>query len=198
MMLTLTSPHKTWAHALPAWVKLLGLAGATTVLFAAKSPVIMALCAASSAVLILSGGVQFARASISPLRALWPFVAIVAAWHFWLRDPAGAAIILRMLTAVALANFVTMTTRLSDMMPVLETLLRPLAPVLPPRRFALAVALVIRFVPTMLTRADDIALAWRARAPRRPHWRIFVPLILSALDDADRTAEALRARGGIE
>ncbi len=197
-MLTLTSPHKTWAHDMPAGGKLIVLALGTMALFAAKSPVVLALYAALTAALILSGGMLFARASIAPLRALWPFVVIVAAWHLWLHDPNGTAIILRMLTAVALANFVTMTTRLSDMMAVLETLMRPLSRVLPPRRFALVVALVIRFVPTMLTRADDIALAWRARSPRRPHWRVFLPLTLSALDDADRVAEALRARGGTE
>jgi biotin transport system permease protein len=197
-MLTLTSPHKTWAHDMPAGGKLIALALATMALFSITSPMILALCAAGTAALIASGKGQFVRAAAAPIRALWPFVVIVAAWHLWLRDPSGIAIILRMVTAVSLANFVTMTTRLSDMMAVLEAVMRPLSRVLPPRRFALAVALVIRFVPTMLTRADDIALAWRARSARRPQWRVFLPLTLSALDDADRTAEALRARGGTD
>lgn len=197
-MLTLTSPHKTWAHRLPAARKLVLLCAATAALLTLKSPAALALCALAALALITSGGGPFARAALSALRPLWLFITIVAIWHLWLRDPVGIAIILRMITAVALANFVTMTTRLSDMIAVLETLMRPFAAALPPRRLALAIALVIRFIPTMLTRADEIALAWRARSTRRPGWRILLPLTLSALDDADRAAEALRARGGIE
>lgn len=192
-MLTLTSPHRTWAHSLPAAGKLAALCAATVGLFALTSPAVLGICAAAAAGLILSCGADFARAALRALRPLWPFVLIVAIWH----DAAWASIILRMITAVALANFVTMTTRLSDMIAVLEYVARPLAPLLPPQRLALAIALVIRFVPVMLLRADQIALAWRARSARRARWRIIVPITLAALDDAARIAEALRARGGI-
>jgi biotin transport system permease protein len=148
-------------------------------------------------VLYLSGGAAFARAGLRQLWPLWPFVLIVGLWHLWTWDlAAGMAILLRMVTAVALANFVTMTTRLSDMLAVFEQLARPLAPILPPRRLALAFALVIRFIPVMLDRLGQIDASWRARSPRRPRWRVLVPATLAALDDADRVAEALRARGG--
>jgi biotin transport system permease protein len=60
----------------------------------------------------------------------------------------------------------------------------------------LAAALVIRFVPVMLTRTEQIAAAFRARSARRPGWRVLVPALLAALDDAAQVAEALRARGG--
>jgi biotin transport system permease protein len=103
-----------------------------------------------------------------------------------------------MATAVALANFVTMTSRLSDMISVFQTLARPLAPLgLSPRRLALAMALVIRFIPVMLDRLSQITESWAARSPRRPSWRVLVPATLAALEDADRVAEALRARGGV-
>jgi biotin transport system permease protein len=196
-MLTLTYPREIWAHHLPAGVKLAGLCLATIALFALKTPMALAFAALAIAGLIASGGGQFAQTSARLLRPLWPFVAIVALWHLWLRDPAGVAIILRMISAVAFANFVTMTTRLSDMMRVIERLLRPLSRLgLSARQLALAVALVIRFVPVMLARAGQIRASWRARSPRRPGWRILVPIILSALDDADHVAQALRARGG--
>lgn len=197
-MLTLTYPAKTWAHGLPAGAKLAALAGATVGLFATPSPVLLACAALATLGLIASGGAQFARANLQALAMLWPFVAVVALWHIWLRDPAGAAIILRMITAVALANFVTMTTRLDDMMAVLEWLLRPLARVIPPARLALAIALTIRFIPVLLLRSEALGQAWRARSPRPPRWRILPALALSALDDSARVAEALRARGGVD
>jgi biotin transport system permease protein len=197
-MLTLTYPRPIWAHGVPAGGKLAALALATIGLFALESAAELAIAALGAAGLTASGGRGFARAALRPLWILWPFVAIVAAWHIWLRDPAGAAIILRMVSAVALANFVTMTTRLTEMIGVIEWLLRPFARALPAPRIALAMALTIRFIPVMLLRADDLAQAWRARSPAAPRFRILPALTLAALDDATRVAEALRARGGVD
>jgi biotin transport system permease protein len=197
-MLTLTSPVETWAHRLPAGLKLGAMALATTGLFALTTPLPLAFAAGAAAVLYATGGIGFARTGLRLLHPLWPFVLIVSLWHLWIRDPSGGAVILlRMLTAVAMANFVTMTTRLSDMVSVFQWLARPLSRLgLSPRRLALAVALVIRFIPVMLDRLTQIGESWRARSPRRPRWRVLVPATLAALDDADRVAEALRARGG--
>jgi biotin transport system permease protein len=197
-MLTLTSPVETWAHRLPAGLKLAVLAGVTTVLFALHSPGPLTLACCAVLALYLTGGAGFARAGLRLLKPLWPFVVIVGAWHLWTRDvTGGVVVILRMLAAVGLANFVTMTTRLSDMIAVFQWLARPFAVFgLSPRRLALAVALVIRFIPVMLDRLAQIGQSWQARSARRPRWRVVVPATLAALDDADRVAEALRARGG--
>ena len=197
-MLTLTAPVETWSHRLPAGAKMTALCLWTPLLFALHSPAPLALAALATAALPLSCGLPFARVSARLLRPLWPFIVIVALWQLWLNQPAGAVtIILRMITAVAAANFVTMTTRLSDMIAVIATLARPLAALgLSPRLFGLAVALVIRFIPVMLLKAEVITQAFRARSTRRPGWRILVPVLLAALDDADAVAEALRARGG--
>ena len=197
-MLTLTSPVEIWAHRLPAGAKLAALALSTTGLFLLTSPLPLSLAAVACIGLYLTGGRAFAMTGLRLLRPLWPFVLVVGLWHLWTRDlGGGAAILLRMVTAVALANFVTMTTRLSDMIAVFQWLARPLTPLgLSPRRLALAMALVIRFIPVMLDRLGQITQSWSARSPRPPRWRVLVPATLAALDDADRAAEALRARGG--
>lgn len=196
-MLTLTSPFETWAHRLPAALKLGTLAVATTVLFLLTSPWLLLLAAGVTVALYLSCGRSFAAAGVRHLRPLWPFVVVLGLWHLWTGDIAsGAAILIRMVTAVALANLVTMTTRLSDMLAVFERLAGPFSRLLPPRRLALAFALVIRFIPVMLDRLSQIRQSWTARSSHRPRWRILVPATLAALEDADRVAEALRARGG--
>jgi biotin transport system permease protein len=197
-MLTLTSSVEIWAHRLPAGAKLLALAGVTVGLFQLGTPMALAVAALAVGALVASGGRVFLRESIGMLRPLWPFVLIVALWHLFTADiSGGAVVILRMATAVAAANFVTMTTRLSDMLVVIERLLSPLKFLgLRPRPLALALALVIRFIPVMLTRIEAITLAFRARSPRRAGWRILMPATLAALDDAERVADALRARGG--
>lgn len=196
-MLTLTSPVETWAHRLPAGAKLAALCLWTALLFQLTlAP--LALAALATLAVILTGGPAFALTSLKALRPLWPFVLIVALWHLWLDDPrGGASIVLRLIAAVAAANFVTMTTRLTEMMAVIGWLARPLRPLgLEPRTLALATALLIRFLPVMLQRLETIREAFRARSARRGGWRVLVPVLLAALDDAEAVSEALRARGG--
>lgn len=198
-MLTLTSPVETALHRLPAGAKLAALCATTLLLFALRSPLPLAGALAVVTALYLANGLAFAHQGLRLLRPLWPFVVIVALWHVWTGALAeGAAILLRMVAAVAAANLVTLTTRLSDLMAVLERLIAPLARLgLSPRTLSLAVALVIRFIPVLIDRQARLAEAWSARSPRRPGWQLLVPATLATLDDADRVAEALRARGGI-
>jgi biotin transport system permease protein len=160
--------------------------------------------AAIAAAIYLSEGLTFARHGLRMLRPLWPFFVVLVLWHgvtggwhagaIW----QGAAIGIKMATAVGLANLVTMTTRLDQMIAVIERLAAPLARFgLSPRVLALAIALVIRFTPVLMVRARQLADSWRARSGRRPNWRILVPVTLAAIDDAEHIAEALRARGGL-
>lgn len=197
-MLALTSPVETPYHRLPAGVKLAALAATTLTLFALSSPLALATALAAIAALHLPGGRPFAAHALGLLRPLWPFALVLALWHLWTRDlTGGTAILLRLTAAVAAANLVTMTTRLSDMLATLERLAAPLRHLgLPPRTLALAIALTIRFLPVLSDRLTTIREAWRARSPRPPGWRILTPAALATLDDADRVADALRARGG--
>jgi biotin transport system permease protein len=196
-MLTLTSPIETWAHRLPAGVKLGSLCACTIILFALKSPLALTVAALFALALIASAGRVFLQQSIKMLRPLIPFIVVITLWHLITRDPLGLPIILRMVTAVAIANFVTMTTRLSDMIQIIERLAQPFRAILPPKTLALAIALTLRFIPTMLMRAENIRESWRARAASRPGWRVVLPITLATLDDADHVAQALRARGGL-
>ena len=197
-MLTRTSPVETRWHRVSPALKLALLAVWTAALFWINSPAIVLAALALIAIFHRPGGTVFARHAGAMLRPLLPFIAVVALWHLWTQDiRGGLVIILRMIAAVAAANLVTMTTRLDDMMAVVERIARPLTRFgLPAKTLALAMALVIRFLPVMLERHAQIADAWRARSARRAGWRVLLPTILAALDDADHVAEALRARGG--
>ncbi|OYU20181.1 MAG: ABC transporter permease [Rhodobacteraceae bacterium PARR1] len=197
-MLTLTSPRETPLHGWPAGVKLAGLCLFTLALFQLTAPLWLVGVAVALALGHLALGRDIAAAGFGLLRPLWPFALIVTVWHLILHDPSGGAVILlRMGSAVAAANLVTMTTRLSDMLAVLMRLVAPLSRLgLPGDRIALAVALVIRFIPVLSDRIALIRSAWFARSLRPPGWRLLVPAALAALDEAEHVAESLRARGG--
>jgi len=197
-MLTLTSPVETKLHGVRAGTKLAALCMFTVLVFWLQDPRSVAVAAVIPTLLIAIGGSVFALHAFAMLRPLWPFLLLLGVWHWWTGDVhLGLTIALRLITAVAAANLVTMTTRLSDMLAVMEVLLQPLARLgLPPRRTALVFALVIRFIPVLADRMSHISEAYTARSRRKPRWRIMVPATLAALDDADHVAEALRARGG--
>ena len=197
-MLTLTSPVETPLHRLSAGVKLAALCLFTVALFRLSSPLPLLAVTCALALLHLALHRNLGAAAVRQLRPLWPFLLVIALWHGFTGDLAGGTVIaLRLITAVAAANLVTMTTRLSDMLAVLDRLTAPLARIgLPARHLSLAIALAIRFIPVLAERIDVIRAAWSARSPRAPGWRILVPAALAALDEADHVAEALRARGG--
>ena len=197
-MLTQISPIETPLHRWRAGLKLALMAVGSLALFSLQGwP--LALAASGVAAIYLSQGQRFSLEGLRLLRPLWPFLAVLAVWHLWLWQPLqGALIALRLLAAVALANLVALTTRLEDMLALIERMLAPLCWLgVNPRLPALAIALVIRFVPVLLDKAGLLMQAWRARSPRRVGARIVLPLALAALDDADHVAEALRARGGL-
>ncbi len=199
-MLTLTSPVETFAHRWRPGAKVGGLCLFTLALVRLNTPLPLALSLAGVLALALACGTAFTGALIRSLRPLWPFLAILALWHLITADiQAGFVIALRMITGVTAATFVTMTTPLSTMLALFLWLLTPLARAgLRPKPLAIALALMIRFIPVMLTRFDQQAAAWRARSVRRAGWHVLMPATLAALDDAAHVAEALRARGGAE
>ncbi|MCH2078789.1 MAG: energy-coupling factor transporter transmembrane protein EcfT [Rhodobacteraceae bacterium] len=197
-MISLTSPVRTIAHGWPAGTKLLGLYVATALLFAIESLLVQGLVFTFVSLLYALPGKAFLVAGMRQLKLLLPFVLIVGLWHLWTNEyELGASIVLRILSAVGLANLVTMTTRLSDMVDVVAKITKPLRWLgLNSRVLELAIALVIRLTPVLVERGGQLTQAWKARSRHAPNWRIILPFTVLALDDADRVAEALRARGG--
>ena len=199
-MLTLTAPQKTIFHKISVGQKLLTLCVVSTVLFHIVSLIVLACLTFVVIALYVSQGLSFAKFGARMLWPLWPFVLIIVLYHGITNDlAAGGKIIMRMLIAVALANLVTMTTPLNDMIDVLMRLLRPLNWIgISTKPVALAIALFIRCIPTLIERGITMHAALRARSTGKSGWRIVVPLTLSVLNDADHVANALRARGGVE
>ncbi len=125
-------------------------------------------------------------------------VLLVAAANYAFHSLHEALVVFCRLSAlVLLAAGVTATTGISAFMDEITRLISPL------ERFgfvraadvSLAVGLVIRFVPEIFARYQDIAAAHKARGlPVRPLTTI-VPLIILTLKDADTIAMAIDARG---
>ena len=197
-MISLTSPNKTKAHEWPAGLKLAGLCISTVCLFFITDLVTQAVIFGTVLALYALPGRAFLSAGLRHLRGFWVFVVIVGIYHTAVGEIyEGAVIVLRLLSAIALANLVTLTTRLTDMIRVVRFLAKPLTVFgLSSKVLELSIALVIRLTPVLVEKGALLSQSWRARSKRRTSWRIILPFTILALDDADYVAEALKARGG--
>lgn len=196
-MISLYLAERTWLHAIPAGWKLLALAFVSIAVAPFDSLPLMAGLLAATLALYASLG-RAALAQIALLRPMWPLFAILLAFHAWDGDIVlGLVVMARLLAMVLLANAVTMTTRMDAMMDAVEPVLSPLRLVgVAPRRVALAVAMMIRFVPLLFALWEALNESYRARTGRRGGWRLLAPFCIQTLRLSHNAAEALAARGG--
>lgn len=183
-------------HRLPAGVKLVALAGLSVLLLPLSDPFLLAMALA----VVLLAYASFGRPGVARLlqwRPLLPVLAVIGALQWWAGSfEVALASLLRIALMVLLADLVTLTTRLQDMMDALSAVLRPLERFgLDARRLSLAVALVLRFVPVLAAGWHARAEAWRARSGRRVGLALVGAFFAGALKGADQVAEALEARG---
>ncbi len=201
MTLALYVPRAGVVHRLPAGLKLLLLAALAVALFAL--PTLTAAGAALAGVLAV--GLLVARLPLAVLarqaRAVrWWLLALVVV-HWLTTDlRTGVHVALRLLALVLAAAVVTATTRVNDMVVVVERLCAPLRLVgVRPARVGLAITMALRFIPVLVERADRIREAQAARGGS-PHGvralrTTVAPLLVQVLQMAHDVSEALDARG---
>jgi biotin transport system permease protein len=199
--LALYVPGASPVHRLPPGVKLLCLAALAVLLFARPM-----LTVAGAALLgTLAVGLGVARLPVAVLaRQAWAlrwFLLVLFVVQALTTDVAsGAHTVLRLLVLVLAAAVVTATTRVTEMVAVVERLCAPLRLVgARPRRVGLLIAMALRFIPVLIERADRIRAAQAARggAPRgvRALRTTVAPLLVQLLQMAHDVSEALDARG---
>jgi biotin transport system permease protein len=117
--------------------------------------------------------------------ALWIFVSPLTAWI-----NTG-----RVVTILLLASLLTLTTRMSDLLAVLDRLLRPLRRLgVDAEAIAMTLSLTLTMIPVVAGFADRVREAQRARGVRLGV-RTAVPLLVMTLRHGDDVGDALAARG---
>lgn len=198
-MISLYMAGDSWAHRLPARVKL-GFLFALSLLVL---PFNTLLFSAGLLVFVVMLYASLGRQGLEKLKVVRPLLwmmAIILLVHVVLGDiELGIIAVFRLLAMVLLATFISITTRMEALMDAVEPLFRPLRVFgISPRRVSLAVALVIRFVPVLLAVYASLQEAYKARTARSNSWRLLAPFALHAIKTTDHVAEALTARGGAD
>lgn len=189
-------PGDGWLFRLPVGVKyLLMLAVVIPPLFLVRWPATLA-AVLLVMLFLLSSGIRPARA----LRLgwmMWAILASLAAFHLITLAPVDAFVRPgNLLVAVLGARMLTLTTATPELMDALVWVLRPLRPIgVNPDQVALAVALMVRSIPHLMGTVDDARMAARARGLERNPARLLTPVVIGAVAYAERSGEALAARG---
>lgn len=189
-------PGNGWLFRLPVWAKYaLMVAVVVPPLVAVQWQVTLAALLVVLTVL-LTGGISATRA----LRLgwmMWSILAMLALYHLATLAPVSAFVRPgNLLVAVLAARMLTLTTGTPELLDALTAALRPLRPLgVNPDQVALAVALMVRSIPHLMASVDDARLAARARGLERHPARLLTPVVLGAVAYAERSGEALAARG---
>ena len=195
-MIGLYVPGSSPLHRAPAGLKLAALLVGTTALVLARSPLAVAVGAAAVVLAALVSRVPWTTVGrqVAPLR--W-FVLVLVPFQWWSGGWRAVVVVVGTLVVTVLgAAVVTLSTRVSALLDVLERVVGPLRRVgVDPERVALLLALTIRAVPVLTATFDQARDARRARGLERSARALLVPLVVRTVRHADQLGEALVARG---
>lgn len=196
-MLSLYLPGTSAVHRAPAGLKLAVLAALGLALFATARLELVAGAFMTVLAVGLLGARLPTRALTAHLRPVWIWLAALFVFHLLVTGPlVGAVAVLRLLTLVLAAAVVTVTTRVTALVAVIEWLVSPLRMFgVRPVRVGLVIAMTLRFIPLVADRAARLREAQAARGADRLRLTLLVPLLVQVLRMAATVGEALDARG---
>ena len=192
---SLYSDQHTWLHGVRAGIKLAFLALLGTGIFLTHELAVLLSSAACCVLIFVSLGRATLRAK--PLLMGLAFASVlIGLFHLYMQQPmVGAVSVLRLLSTTLMGIALTLTTRYTDLLGVLEWLLAPLRFLgVQPERLSLQVALMLRFTEHFFVvwrRLDD---AHRLRTGKAGGFKILAPLTIHMLIAARRVADALHVR----
>lgn len=202
MLLASYFPGSSFLHRASAGAKLIGLAFLAVILIAVPGPYLAPVSALALATCAVAVRVPWRYIAVPVTIALITASAL-AIFHYVFTNTAAAVRVSTSLVALVLAaSIVTTTTSVDAMLDVLQALAAPVSRLpgvrrtgFTPERFALAVSVMLRAIPTIIILAQQTRHAAIARGLGRSPRALIVPVVLRTVHHAQRTSEALAARG---
>ncbi|MFF0990557.1 energy-coupling factor transporter transmembrane component T family protein [Kocuria nitroreducens] len=190
------SPGTGLLHRAPLRAKGLGMVAVTLAVVLSPSwPVpatlVLLLAVAGSAAGI--GGREWWRGLAPAL----PVLVLLAVYHVLTSGPAQAAdVVLTILVFLVVTRVLMHTTPLPELLDGVVWLCSPVRLIgADPERIGLAISLMIRSIPYIVGAVGELRDAMRARGLRPDPVRLVTPAVISTVAYAERTGQALAARG---
>ncbi|MHC5560348.1 energy-coupling factor transporter transmembrane component T family protein [Kocuria sp.] len=190
------APGTSVLHRAPLWAKALGLVAVSLAVVLAPSWRVPAVL---TGLLVLAGSAAGIRA-----RQWWhglapalPVLVLLGVYHVLGAGPAAAAdVLLTIVVFLVLTRVLMHTTPLSALLDGVVWLCGPVRLVgADPERIGLAVSLMLRSIPFVVGSVADLRDAVHARGLRPHPVRLVTPAVISTVAYAQRTGQALAARG---
>ena len=203
-MLSLYISRDTWLHRLPPSLKLTGLAAASVALLPAQNLTVLIAVTLSACLSFLSLAQPGYRRLVAVLKTAGLLAALVGFFQFLvvIREVSphqalvtAAVSALRLLSLVLLADLISVTTPLSQMLDVIGSLLRPLRTLgVKSKRLSLVVGMMIRSASLLRELFQTTGDAYRARSGKSAGISIVAPVVRQAANANLLLAEALQSR----
>ncbi|NKX53878.1 energy-coupling factor transporter transmembrane component T family protein [Arthrobacter mobilis] len=189
-------PGSSPLHRMPLRTKLPLLLGLGTVSLAVQGMLPRTLLLLAVLILHFAAGAGWRRL-LSPLKPMWLFLLVLAAYHWWQHGPGSAwQILAGLLACVYAANILLATTPVQCLLDALVAAVRPLQRFgADPERFALAIGLMLRSIPFLVGSFADVREAAKARGLERNPRALVMPALIGTVAYARQTGDALAARG---
>lgn len=197
MLLGHYQPGNSIVHRAPLLAKYLLVLAVSTSVLLWRVPAIGLGALLLSLLLFAVAGKRVLRAWAAPLRQLWWVFAILAVHQSLINSPVFAlTLISGMFAAIQCGRLVLLTTTQAALLAGLETAATPVRFFGGnPETIALAVALMLRSIPAIATSVQGLSDAAKARGVARNPAVLAAPLVINTVAYAQRTADALAARG---
>jgi biotin transport system permease protein len=203
-MLSLYISSSTWLHAVPAGLKLTALAAASVLLLpATELGWLFGVCVLSSAG-FLSLGAPGKRRLVCLIKTAGVLALMIGVFQFFfsVQDTGYEAAIhaatvsaLRLLSLVLLADLVSVTTPMAELLGAIHWLLAPLRLLgVSNKKLELSIGLMIRMATLLNQRREAVAQAIKARTSQCVGLRLIAPLVRQLGPQNRQLAEALYAR----
>ncbi|MGF1640780.1 MAG: energy-coupling factor transporter transmembrane component T family protein [Rhodospirillales bacterium] len=196
MILGLYLHRRTPIHRVPAAVKVLTLFAAGIGVFLVPNPFWLVPALAAVVGLMVLARVPLGE-TVRQLRPVAVLIVVIFLVHGWFTSwTLGLLVVARFAVLLLLALLVTFTTRVSEMIDVLERGFRPLSVFgVNPEKSSLMLSLALRFIPLLFAKFQEIQEAQRARGLERNVVALLMPLLIKTLKMAGDLTDAIDARG---
>lgn len=189
-------PRNTAVHHAPLWFKAVLFFCLMTILALTGWRIALCLLAVNIALAYL-GQIRTRELLLMLYAMRWLIILLGLYYTVWGEPGTGADVLLTLMTATLSSRILLMSTSLPVLIDGIIKICSPLKLVgINPARIGLAIALMIRSIPAIMDRWGDLQKAAVARGLLgRSSWRLFTPLVVQTVDYAQKTGDALAARG---
>ncbi|PQZ93558.1 hypothetical protein CQ018_07735 [Arthrobacter sp. MYb227] len=200
MILGHYQPGTSVVHRAPLLAKYLLVLVVSTSILIWRTPFVGVGALLLSLALFAIAGPRVLRAWAAPLRHLWWIFAILGIYQGIINSPAFAiALVCGMFGAIQCGRLILLTSTQAALLEGLEKAATPVRLLGgKPETIALAVALMLRSIPAIATSVQSLSDAAQARGVARNPLVLAAPVVINTVAYAQRTADALAARGIME